>query len=205
MMPRRPPVRRGPYGPPPARRIAGAARPLLALALAFGCAAPAAATSVRRMTLEQTTAAADRIVLARVEAVRSYWEGTRIWTEVTLAVGRTLKGERAARLTFVQLGGRVERPAPLAMTVPGAPIHRAGDEGYYFLEPAEAGRRVIVGLYRGHAPLRRDDGGPFVTHGGRRLAPADFEAEVRRAIDAGGAAADGAARPRGPERSGSRR
>jgi hypothetical protein len=170
----------------------------VALALALAGAVPASATSVRRMTLEQTTTAADRIVFARVESARSYWEGTRIWTEVTLAVGDTLKGDHAARLTFVQLGGRVERPVPLAMTVAGAPVHRAGDEGYFFLEPGEAGRRVIVGLHRGHVPLRHDDRGPYVTHEGRRLAPADFEARVRWALQAGARAAGGAAPPAGP-------
>lgn len=156
---------------------------LLGLALLLTAAAtPVLATSVRRMSLEETAAAADRIVFGRVEAVRSYWEGTQLWTEVTLATGRTLKGDRSARTTFVQLGGRVDSPVPLEMSVPGAPLHRVGDEGYYFLEPRGA-RRVIVGLHRGHFPLRHDEGGPYLRHEGRRMAPADFEEAVRKALE----------------------
>jgi hypothetical protein len=203
--------RRQSPGPSPQTRAAGrvaagrrsGSSPLLVLALAavlLPAATPAHATSVRPLTLDEIAASADRVVQARVEAVRSYWEGTRIWTEVTLAVGRTLKGGRSERLTFVQIGGRVENPVPLAMTVPGTPVHRVGEEAYFFLEPGAPGQRVIVGLFRGHVPIRHDERGAHVMHEGRRLAPAEFEEEVRRALERGGGAAGRGARPAGEPR-----
>jgi len=93
-----------------------------------------------------------------------------------------LKGPRADKVLFLQLGGRVEAPVPLVMTVPGAPIHRVGDEAYFFLQPGKPGDRVIVGLSEGHVPLRRDDQGEYVVSGGSRKPPAQFEEEIRRQI-----------------------
>ncbi|MEK7282539.1 MAG: hypothetical protein AAB249_01905, partial [Acidobacteriota bacterium] len=96
---------------------------------------PAFGTTVRRLGLAELVPASESIVLGKVEASRSYWQGKQIYTEVTVAVTRTLKGARSGKLTFIQLGGRVEQPVPLEMALPGAPIHRVGDEAYFFLQP----------------------------------------------------------------------
>jgi len=136
------------------------------------------------MSLEEIAGASSDVVRGRVESTRSFWEGKQIWTEVTLTVGRAYKGKAAGRVTFLQLGGQVSTPVPLEMTVAGAPVHRIGDEGFYFLEPGSPGRRIIVGLFRGHVPLRRDAGGEFIQFDGRRLQPHQFEDEIRRALAA---------------------
>jgi hypothetical protein len=156
-----------------------AALSVLLAALLFG---PAFATTVVRMSLPRVVAASEIIVHGRVESVRSYWEGKRIWTEVGVAVARSLKGGRVTRVTFVQLGGRVESPVPVEMDVPGAPIHRAGDEAFFFLEPGPAGKKTIVGLFRGHVPVRQDERGPFVSLDGSRKTPEEFEEEIRRVL-----------------------
>ncbi|MBI1950330.1 MAG: hypothetical protein HYS34_03090 [Acidobacteria bacterium] len=132
------------------------------------------------MGLAEMVQASESIVLGRVAASRTYWQGKQIYTEVTLAVTRSLKGAGVRTLTFVQLGGRVDQPVPLEMTVPGAPIHRVGDEAYFFLQPGRPGERIIVGLFRGHVPLRRDEGGEYVLFDGSRKGPAGFEEEIRR-------------------------
>jgi len=149
-------------------------------AAAFCLALPAFATTVRRLGLPELVPASESIVLGRVEATRSYWQGKQIYTEVTLSVRRSLKGPRTASLTFVQLGGRVESPVPVEMVLPGAPIHRVGDEAYFFLQPGRPGERIIVGLFRGHVPLHRDEQGEYLMFDGARKVPAGFEEEIRR-------------------------
>jgi len=142
------------------------------------------ATSVRRLELPEMTRAADTIIEGRVEAVRSYWEGNRIWTEVRVAVTRAYNVSPDGSVTLLQLGGSVESPVPVAMTVPGAPDHRVGDEGFFFLEPVAPGqaRKMIVGLFQGRVPLKRDDRGPFVSFGGKRQTPGEFADAIRQML-----------------------
>ncbi|MFQ5876835.1 MAG: hypothetical protein ACE5JH_03940 [Acidobacteriota bacterium] len=157
----------------------------------------ARATSVRRLSLEQMTSASETIVEGRIESVRSFWKGKRIWTEITLTVGRSFKGSRSATLTFLQPGGRVESPVPLAMIVPGVPPHREGERGFYFLQPGgTAAENVVVGLMRGYVPVRRDGRGDYILSGGRRMTPGEFGERIRRAL---------AGAPRGPDGSGKER
>lgn len=143
--------------------------------------APALATTIRRMELPEIAAASETIVRGRVEKVRSFWEGKQILTEATLVVERALKGPRVDRLTVVQLGGIVSEPFPVGMTVPGAPIHAVGDEGYYFLQPASGGRHVIVGLSLGRVRVMQGPEGEYVGYMGR-CSPAEFEEEIRRIL-----------------------
>ncbi len=140
------------------------------------------ATTVVRMNLPQVVAASETIVHGRVESVRSQWQGNRIFTEVSVSVARSLKGSSAPRVTFVQLGGRVETPVPLEMNVPGAPVHRVGDEAFYFLQSGGPGKTIIVGLFRGHVQVQHDDRGAYVNLDGSRKTPAEFEEEIRRLV-----------------------
>jgi hypothetical protein len=162
--------------------IARALRASAALAAVLLLTTPVAATTIRKLRLEEVVAAADTVVHGRVEKVDAFWDGRQLYTEVTLRVDRGLKGARADRVAFVQLGGTVMEPVPITVTVPGAPIHRVGDEGFYFLEPGSPGRHVLVGLNLGRVPVLQGPQGAFVAHGGRKLAPADFEEEIRRII-----------------------
>jgi len=142
----------------------------------------ASATTIRRATLRQMVDASDTIVEGRVQGVRSFWQGRQILTEVTLAVSQSLKGGGAGSLAFLQIGGRVESPVPIEMTVPGAPLHRIGDRGFYFLEPGSPGRKMIVGLSRGRMLVLHDRAGDYVPFDEARRAPADFAEEIRRLV-----------------------
>ncbi|HXH27777.1 MAG TPA: hypothetical protein VNL37_01960, partial [Candidatus Polarisedimenticolia bacterium] len=145
---------------------------------------PARATTIRRMGLDEIVSHADTIVEARVTSVRSFWQGRKVLTEIGLSVTRSYKGSPGPSLTFQQLGGRVTAPVPLTMTVPGAPIHQVGDEGFYFLQPGTPGQHLLVGLERGLVRIRHDDRGPFVQVEGHRRTPAEL-GERLRAIVAG--------------------
>ena len=48
------------------------------------------------------------------------------------------------------------------------------------LQPGRPGERIIVGLFRGHVPLHRDDQGEYLLFDGARKVPAGFEEEIRR-------------------------
>ena len=159
-----------------------APRPAVLCVLIAMCAATAWATTIRHLDLGQMTAAADTIVHGRVESVRSFWEGRQILTEVSLVVDRGLKGPAADRVSFVQVGGTVSSPVPINMTVPGAPVHKVGDEGFYFLEPVKDGRHVLVGLSLGRVQVLQGDQGAYVTHEGKRISPEAFEEQIRRAV-----------------------
>ena|SRR3989442_1570785 len=152
--------------------------PILALLLL--CSVPALATTVRRAGLKEIVEASDAIVEGRVESIRSFWRDRQILTEVSVGASSALKGWRTMRLTFLQVGGRVDLPVPIEMTVPGAPIFSVGDEAYLFLQSGKPGERYIVGLFQGNVPLRHDAQGDFVVFDGARRSPAQFEEEIRR-------------------------
>ena len=161
----------------------GRKTPAVAASVVVACllaSPPLPATTVKRLGLEELIDAADTIVQGRVQAIHSFWRDRQICTEVTVAVSRALKGARRDRLTFTQVGGRVDAPVPLEMTVPGAPIYRIGDEAYFFLEPAGPGERIVVGLFQGRVPVRRDAQGEYVGARGARKSPAQFDEEIRR-------------------------
>ena len=166
-----------------ARACPGRKAPTVAAFLAFAgflVSKPVLATTVKHLDLGEIIGAADTIVEGRVDSIRSFWLGRQICTEVSVRVSRALKGPRQDRLTFLQVGGRVDSPVPLEMTVPGAPIYRVGDEAYFFLQPGGPGERIVVGLFQGRVPVRRDAQGEYVRAGGARKSPAQFEEEIRR-------------------------
>ncbi len=137
---------------------------------------------IARLGLDDMVAASDTIVEGRVQALRSFWQGKQILTEVTLSVVRAHKGAAGAQLAFIQMGGSVKEPFPVTMTVPGAPIQSIGEEGFYFLEPRSPGQKMIVGLSLGRVLKQRDADGEFIMHEGKRLTAGEFADEIRRAI-----------------------
>ncbi|HBL28297.1 MAG TPA: hypothetical protein DD490_15790 [Acidobacteria bacterium] len=79
------------------------------LALAASLAAPADATTLRRMGVEELVAANQAIVVGQVSDVRSYWNKDRsfILTDVRIAVNDVLKGNVGDEVTVTLMGGRV--------------------------------------------------------------------------------------------------
>src|SRR5213594_614175 len=125
-------------------RTGSVVKALISIAFLLLATVPASATTLRRLGLGDMVKISDTIVLGRVESTLAFWQGKQIYTEVTITVTRSLKGARTDRTSFLQLGGRVDSPVPLQMTVPGAPIHRVGDEAYFFLQPGRPGERILV-------------------------------------------------------------
>lgn len=133
-------------------------------------------TDLREMSLGSTD-----ILVATVEATRSYWNDarTRIYTEVTVRVDESLKGVPSGRVSLVQMGGELDG---VRLAVEGSPAFRPGDEAVLFLWRDPAGRAQVNGLAQGKFDIRRD--------------PASGERMVSRSLEglrfAGSARAGGA-------------
>lgn len=124
------------------------------MALSAWVAAPEAshATIVLKLNTEALSAEANTIVMGRVEAVRSQWEGNQIVTEIDLRVALPIKGDTAGLephtvITIRRPGGRV---GDLAQRVPGASDFDRGEEILLFLERTDAKTKpVVLGMAQG--------------------------------------------------------
>jgi len=82
----------------------------MALAVAATLAAPASATTLRRMGLEELVAGNRTVVVGQVSDVRSYWnkDHSFILTDVRIAVNDVVKGKlQDQEITITVMGGRV--------------------------------------------------------------------------------------------------
>jgi hypothetical protein len=118
------------------------------------------ATTVLPLELDALTAAADRVFMGRVVAVRSGRDDRGLpvtWT--TFTVDEALKGTPARALEIKQLG--VDRPLADGgvFRIPALPSYRVGDEVILFLHPdSREGFTSPVGLGQGRFRIRRDGG-----------------------------------------------
>lgn len=136
-------------------------------AIALAVAAPAAASLVVAMDVDELTRRADRVVVGEVLAVESAWDERheQIVSTIEVAVADAWKGAAPAggRLRIVQPGGTV---GEVEMRVHGLPQFTAGERAVLFLRadkadaktPASALRHALVGLGQGRRPLRADPG-----------------------------------------------
>ena len=103
------------------------------------------------------------IVRGRVMAVRSFWNDTRtkVFTETTVMVDETYKGQQAASVSVRQLGGVVGH---VRVNVDGAPVWNEGEEVLLFLEPFNSASFQVAGFSQGKYTIERDSstGEPFV-------------------------------------------
>jgi hypothetical protein len=145
-----------------------AARTALAAALALSGlalgACPAHATTLLDQSVAQLSNHAERIVIARVDGVRSWMEregGIRIFTEANLTVVESLKGPAGERsFTLKQLGGTAgEGSDRRTQTIPGMPTWRQGEVVLLFLEHTDTGRLVTSALSMGKYTLEPGVGG----------------------------------------------
>lgn len=139
-------------------------------------APPARATQVVHLDTRALTLGSSDIVIGQVEAVTPRWNAarTKILTEVTLRVSRTLKGERE-RIVLTQLGGTL---GDVRTTVPGCPSFAVGEEALLFVWRDARGRAQVNGLAQGKFDIRRDPAtGERVV---QRSAPGMAVREVRR-------------------------
>jgi hypothetical protein len=129
-------------------------------AVCFACAAlsaaPARASLVVAMDLNDLSARADHIAITDVLSVRSQWDDrhNKIFTTIELSVVESWKGGAApaSHITVVQPGGTV---GDVAMTVFGLSQFTPGERALVFLRgnPASAG---LVGMAQGKRPMHRD-------------------------------------------------
>lgn len=131
-----------------------AALALAAIILALADGSPWA-TTLRQDDTRALTLGSSDIVIGVVESGRSYWNEahTRIFTDVTVRVDRTLKGTESDRLTLTQLGGVVDG---VRYSIPGCPAFRPGEEALFFVWRDAHGRAQVNGLAQGKFDIRRD-------------------------------------------------
>lgn len=115
----------------------------------------AAASSVRHLDTRELTLDSHDIVVGEIQDVRSYWNPThtRIFTEVSVHVTRSLKGSAGASLTLTQLGGEVDGAR---YDVPGCPVFRPGEEALLFVWRDPQGNAQVNGLAQGKFDIRVD-------------------------------------------------
>jgi hypothetical protein len=122
-------------------------RVILPALLVAAALAPARATTMRSLEIDDLTDQADAVVLGRVVGARSRWTADRraIVTEVRLRVVSSYKGRVPAELTILRLGGVVDG---LGMRVLGEASFVVGERALVFLRSEGAAFRV-VGMAQG--------------------------------------------------------
>jgi hypothetical protein len=101
---------------------------------------------VEKLTVEELTARADSILIGRVIDIACYREGEgNIYTQVTLSVEQTIKGETQEVVNLRVPGGELNGQA---MWVEDAPSFESGERAVIFLQGAE-GSFTVVGGFQG--------------------------------------------------------
>ena len=101
------------------RRSAGYWLGLLALFVGLVWVSQAAATTALKFDLESLVANSNKIVLGDVTEVRSFREEGRIYTETTVEVVESWKGDRTTSITIRHPGGRVGDTVTRVFGLPG--------------------------------------------------------------------------------------
>lgn len=130
---------------------------ITALPTVYGTQAP-------RLTFEELTAGADRIVHGEVTRCWSAWDATgqSIWTHCEIRVEETLKGAVEARLVVSEPGGEVDG---VEMAIAGAPRYEAGEEVVVFAAGTPIGYLRTCGWGQGRFVARQGPGGKQVRSG----------------------------------------
>jgi hypothetical protein len=116
----------------------------------------AAATQMRRASVEALTAHSDQVLLGVVESTESFVDpaGRRgIYTRVELAVEETWRGPEVNRRSFWVHGGRV---GDRAMRTHGQAVFQPGERVVVFLEATPDGALFPTGMSQGKWAVERD-------------------------------------------------
>lgn len=132
-------------------------RPAGILILALLTAAPALATTVLRFSLEELVERADVIVHGTCTDVRGRETPDGVVTDVTIQVGKALKGAPVETLTFTTYGGATESRGTF---IAGSPQFEKGEELLLFLDrPNRVGYRMAIGMSQGKYTVSEDASG----------------------------------------------
>ncbi len=127
----------------------------------------ARATTIKPMSIEDLTRAANNIIEAQALDSWSQWnsEHTIIFTYTRLTVFKGLKGNTAQQIVVKQPGGVVP---PYGQRVPGVRQFQPGESVVLFLRPSAArdGSYVVVGLMQGNFRMYRAAGGALAVSNG---------------------------------------
>ena len=127
----------------------------LCLATSLFLTVVAGATQVLYLTIEQLGSKSAIVVRGEVVSTQSYWndQRTKIFTETTVTVDQTYKGNTGATVQILQLGGTVGN---VRVTAHGALQWTAGEEVVLFLEPYADGKFQVSGFSQGKFNVVRD-------------------------------------------------
>ena len=124
-------------------------RNLIGIALiAAILSAPAFATTVARLNLEQLVQRADLIVQGHVESVYCQWDEVRrlVFTYISIRVDEPIKGERRQSVLIRQIGGTV---GTIQMSIAGVPQFTSGEMAIVFLKHQDDSTFQVVGMSQG--------------------------------------------------------
>jgi hypothetical protein len=137
-------------------------RIVLALALIVAIAVPAAATSLRKMELEELVDNADLIVLGTVAKVEFKPVGNRasVVTDATINVEQTLKGAAGKSVKVRVPGGKLDKKT---LKVFGAPTFTEGDRYFLLLRKDVNDSTVhrVAGFFQGRYLIYEEGGETF--------------------------------------------
>jgi hypothetical protein len=135
---------------------------LLLISLQLVGATPAGATKVKRANIADLVAMGDQIVIGKVTHVRDGIDASNVpYTEVTVEIRETPKGDARGSYTFRQFGLTKPRDmgngyTNLNVTPDGWPTYSQGEDVVLFLyKPAAwTGLRTTVGLSQGKFTIK---------------------------------------------------
>lgn len=131
----------------------------LAAILALTTLLPSAATTLRRLSVDDLVGQSTGIVRATAAPVSSFQRSGMIYTTYRLEVSETLKGSPAATVEVAVPGGDYRG---LHQAVAGSPALRSGIEYVIFYWTGPSGTNYIVGLGQGLFEVHRDTSGEVV-------------------------------------------
>ena len=166
-------------------------RLLFATFVGFLCAFSAGATTLTRMSEAEMIDQAEVIVAGACSGLESRWLGGTLFTFATITVDEALKGEGTTEVTVAIPGGvDIDRPVPIAVNYPGAPVIAPGQEVVLLLEPfsLEDGAFAVVGYSQGMLEVSTSSGGETLVHrksgGSTTLTLRQLRELVRSVLDA---------------------
>jgi hypothetical protein len=128
----------------------------LAAALSLIAPAPAAATTLARLSLGQLTAASALIVRARCLGATTGWEASEIWTFTRFQALESFKGAAPGSFTVRLIGGTA---GSIESVVAGVPRFDKGEEVVLFLARPRNGNYGVIAWIEGTFRVQRDAAG----------------------------------------------
>jgi hypothetical protein len=135
---------------------------ILTIACSVGLAAlsaiffPQSASAIvdELLSVDELTLLSDVIVVGTVTDMASFWQDRNIYTDVTVSVEQTVKGEPpGTEITVRQLGGTV---GDITAVVTELPDFAVGERAVLFLRQRKAATFDVVGGFQGKFPVQND-------------------------------------------------